>query len=73
MNIGKFLYFAGAVNIIPTKDNSISQTSIDRKIITSIFKRLAEGRSLIDFKIFFSIMEELRKKDDKIYTRLGLG
>ena len=41
--------------------------------MTSVFKRYAEGHSLVDFKVFMAIMEDLQKKDESIFSRLGLG
>jgi hypothetical protein len=72
MSLGKFLFFAGAVDIIPTKDK-VSSARLDRNVATSLFKRFAQGHSLVDFKVFMAIMEELHKKDDTIYARMGLG
>lgn len=67
------MYFAGAVNIVQSKEKSASEGNLDRKVVTSVFKRHAEGHSLVDFKVFMAIMEDLQKKDDSIFSRLGLG
>lgn len=73
MTIGKFVGFAQACKLSYVKQSSYSEAKIDKNILVNTFKKFAEGKREIDFKVFFNIFEDLKKYDDKIVTRLGLG
>jgi hypothetical protein len=73
MNLGKFLFFAVAANIVHSADKPYSPARIDKKTAIAYFKRLAAGQREVDFKVFMEIMEEMRKGDDALYSRMGLG
>jgi|688.fasta_scaffold1625693_1 hypothetical protein len=47
MNIGKFLFFSVASNIVQSKDKAYSEARIDKKSAMAIFKRYAEGQQEI--------------------------
>lgn len=49
MNIGKFMTFAHASKILSDNDKEIK---IDKMMIVSIFKKIAEGKREIDFHHF---------------------
>ena len=38
-----------------------------------MFKKIAAGEREIGFPTFYKIMEQLKKIDEEIYQRLGLG
>lgn len=44
MNLGKFLFFAVATNVVQSKDKSYSEARLDKKSAMALFKRLAEGQ-----------------------------
>ena len=44
MNLGKFLYFVVAANIVQSRDKAYSEARIDKKAAIAFFKRFAEGQ-----------------------------
>jgi len=57
MTIGKFLTFANAANILFSKDKLFSEGKIEKHTMVGLFKKKAEGKSQIDFKIFLDILQ----------------
>ena len=73
MNLGKFMTFAMASNIVYSKEKIYSEAKLEKGQIVSSFKRLAKGEREIDFNVFLKILDELKKIDSTIYQKMGLG
>lgn len=57
MTIGKFLTFSNAANILFSKDKAFSEGKVEKQTIINLFKKKAEGKSQIDFKLFLEILD----------------
>lgn len=44
MSLGKFLYFAVAVNIVQSRDKAYSEARLNKKSVIALFKKFAEGQ-----------------------------
>jgi hypothetical protein len=73
MNLGKFMAFAHAANIVYAPRQSYSEAKIDKNTLISAYKRAAQGEREIDLKKFVAIMDEVKKADPKVYSMMGLG
>lgn len=73
MNLGKFIAFTIAANIVHSRDKAYSEGKLEKNQLVSVFKKISEGVREIGFPTFLKIMEELKRNDSDIYDRLGLG
>ena len=73
MNLGKFMTFSIAANILHSKDKAYSEGKLEKNQLMSVFKKAAGGVREIGFPVFMNIIEQLTKIDASIHDKLGLG
>jgi hypothetical protein len=73
MNLGKFMTFANAAGIVHSRDKPYSEGKLPKDHLLSVFKKAAEGEREVGLPVFMGIMEELRKSDEGLFAKLGLG
>jgi len=56
MNLGKFMAFAIASDLVHTKEKSYSEGKLDKRIIVATYKKVAEGEKEIGFIHFLNLM-----------------
>ena len=57
MNLGKFMTFALASNIVHSREKAYSEAKLDKGQIVSAFKKAAKGSREIELHTFLHILE----------------